>query len=205
MMPMNQLAQSLIRQAAQAVGQFAAALRAGPAGAPGADAGVPWDTPQAQALRDSLFARYPFTPEAAVYLRAHSHIAVRDFHSTSGGGYWDPGRRLVFLYTAQDEAALHEHTHVWWHEHRLAPGQADGMIAATVRLSEERDPRYARTQHLAYDYVHGIPAQGWAGMLVERNDWEMHAGLASGTMGDMGLLPPYVRQFYTGLFRMPGA
>jgi hypothetical protein len=40
-------------------------------------------------------------------------------------------------------------------------------------------------------------------MLVERNDWEMFAGLASGTMGDMRLLPPYVREFYVGLFQMP--
>ena len=37
-------------------------------------------------------------------------------------------------------------------------------------------------------------------MLVEENDWEMFAGLASGTMGDMRLLPPYVRRFYAGLF-----
>jgi hypothetical protein len=51
--------------------------------------------------------------------------------------------------------------------------------------------------------VHGIPEQNWAGMLVERNDWEMFAGLASGTMGDMSKLPPYVRKLYAGLFEMP--
>jgi hypothetical protein len=179
-----------------AVRQFAAAFRAGPDGAG-------WDDPGALALRESLFARYPFTEEAKVYLRRHSHIAVRDLHSTSGGGYWDPGRQLVFLNTAQDEAALHEHAHVWWHERRLLPGQAGSMIDAVVRFSEDGDPRYAQAHKLAYDYVHGIPAQGWAGMLVERNDWEMFAGLASGTMGDMRLLPPYVREFYVGLFQMP--
>jgi hypothetical protein len=37
-------------------------------------------------------------------------------------------------------------------------------------------------------------------MLVEKNDWEMFAGLASGVMGDMSLLPPYVRRLYAGLF-----
>jgi hypothetical protein len=31
----------------------------------------------------------------------------------------------------------------------------------------------------------------------------MFAGLASGTMGDMRLLPPYVREFYVGLFQTP--
>ena len=33
-------------------------------------------------------------------------------------------------------------------------------------------------------------------MLAERHDWEMYAGLASGTMADLRLLPPYVRPFY---------
>lgn len=194
---------SPIRGILTALQQFAAALRAGPDGDGGSAGAAGWDSPAALALRESLFARYPFTPEGAAYIRQHSHIAVQDPHSTRGGGYWDPGRRLVFLYTAQDEANLHEHTHVWWHDHRLRPGQAEGMIAATVRLSSEYDPHYARAQRLAYDYVHGIPAQGWAGMLVEHNDWEMHAGLASGTMGDMRLLPPYVRRFYQGLFVQP--
>ena len=44
------------------------------------------------------------------------------------------------------------------------------------------------------------PTGSWRGMLVEENDWEMFAGLASGVMGDMRLLPPYVRRFYAGLF-----
>jgi hypothetical protein len=35
---------------------------------------------------------------------------------------------------------------------------------------------------------------------VDDNDWEMFAGLASGVMGDMRRLPPYVRRFYRGLF-----
>ena len=182
--------------------QFWAALRAGPGGA---DGGAAWDTAEAQALRESLFRRYPFTAEGAAYLRRASHIAVGDLHSTAGGGYWDPGQRLVYLNTAQDEAALHEHAHVWWHERRLQPGQAAGMIAAVVRFSEDHDPQFQPAQRLAYDYVHGIPAQGWAGMLVERNDWEMFAGLASGTMGDLRRLPPYVRVFYRGLFAEPGA
>jgi len=40
-------------------------------------------------------------------------------------------------------------------------------------------------------------------LLVDSNDWEMFAGLASGTMGDMNLMPPYLRVFYQGLFRLP--
>jgi hypothetical protein len=57
-------------------------------------------------------------------------------------------------------------------------------------------------QGLAYGYVHGTP-DGWPGMLVDRNDWEMFAGLASGTMGDTTLMPPYLRRFYQGLFETP--
>jgi hypothetical protein len=31
-------------------------------------------------------------------------------------------------------------------------------------------------------------------------DWEIFAGLASGTMGNLALLPAYLRPFYEGLF-----
>jgi hypothetical protein len=40
-------------------------------------------------------------------------------------------------------------------------------------------------------------------MLVDGNDWEMFAGLASGAMGQLERLPPYVREFYRGLFDEP--
>jgi hypothetical protein len=36
-------------------------------------------------------------------------------------------------------------------------------------------------------------------------DWEIFAGLASGVMGDLSLLPPYVRRFYVGFFDEPQA
>ncbi len=161
------------------------------------------NAPAALRLRDDLLARYPFTPEAARWLRENVGITVKDFTSQRGGGYWYADQRLVFLFTAQMEAALHEHSHAWWefHGHHL-PAAAD-LIDAVIHLSQEPDPAYAATQKLAYDYVHGIPAQHWAGMLVDRNDHEMFAGLASGTMGDMGKLPPYVRAFYRGLFIQP--
>jgi hypothetical protein len=162
------------------------------------------NAPAARKLREDLFAQFPFTPEAAGWLRENAGIAVKDFTSQRGGGYWYADQRLVLLFTAQMEAALHEHAHAWWefHGHRLPA--ADELIDAVIRLSQEPDPAYAATQKLAYDYVHGIPAQHWAGMLVDRNDHEMFAGLASGTMGDMSKLPPYVRSFYHGLFVEPG-
>jgi hypothetical protein len=147
---------------------------------------------------EEVFATFPYTDEAKRWLRENVNLEAQDLHSTRGGGYWDPARNTVFLYTAQYEAAIHELAHAWWHERRL--GQEDAMIEATIRLSDERDPRYARTQGLAYGYIHGIPEQNWAGMLVERNDWEMYAGLASGMMADIRLVPPYVRRFYDGMY-----
>jgi hypothetical protein len=39
-------------------------------------------------------------------------------------------------------------------------------------------------------------------MLAEGNDWEMYAGLASGCMADIRLLPDYLRPFYQGLFKL---
>jgi hypothetical protein len=69
---------------------------------------------------------------------------------------------------------------------------------------------------LAGHYVHGIPGQAGfeQGLLLpqqewgtgggphgEWNDWEMYAGLASGCRADIRELPPYLRAYYTGLFR----
>jgi hypothetical protein len=142
-----------------------------------------------------------FTPGAQRWLRDNVNLRVDDLTSTRGGGYWAPDRREVRLFTAQHEAAVHELAHAWWHDRRHP--LKDEMIEATVRLSTERDPRYADAARLAFGYCHGIPEQGWEGMLVTRNDWEMFAGLASGTMGDMSKLPPYMRKLYSGLFAMP--
>jgi hypothetical protein len=155
----------------------------------------------AWAFVENVMRAHHFTPEAQKWLRANVNLHVDNLQSKQGGGYWQPATREVRLFTAQDEAAVHELAHAWWHDRRHPV--KDEMIDATVRLSEERDPRFSQAAKLAYDYVHGIPAQNWAGMLVERNDWEMFAGLASGTMGDMGKLPPYVRRLYAGLFAMP--
>jgi hypothetical protein len=161
------------------------------------------DNDSAWAFAERVMRDHHFTPGARDWLRANVNLNVDDLSTKRGGGYWQPANREVRLFTAQDEAAVHELSHAWWHDRRHAV--KDDMIEATVRLSAERDPRYAGTARLAFGYVHGIPDQNWPGMLVDRNDWEMFAGLASGTMGDMRKLPPYVRKLYAGLFEMPDA
>jgi hypothetical protein len=156
--------------------------------------------PAVAAFREEVLAAFPYTDEAKQWLRAVVDFEVADLSSTRGGGYWYPDQNKVFLFTAQYEAAIHELAHAWWHYRRA--GQEDALIDATMRLSEETDPRFTRMQGLAYGYIHGIPEQGWAGMLVDRNDWEMYAGMASGMMADLRLVPPYVRVFYDGLLRL---
>jgi len=148
-----------------------------------------------------VMERYGFTPEAARWIRREIPVQVDDASSTGGGGYWIPQQRLVRLFSAQHEAAVHELAHAWWHFRRL--GQEKALMQAVVRAAHEPDPRYRRVRDLAHGYVYGIAAQGWPGLLVDSNDWEMFAGLASGTMGDMNLMPPYLRVFYQGLFRLP--
>lgn len=50
-----------------------------------------------------------------------------------------------------------------------------------------------------------LPREEWGsggGPQGEWNDWEMYAGLASGCMADLRLLPGYLRTFYSGLLRL---
>jgi hypothetical protein len=89
-----------------------------------------------------------FTREAQGWLRANVNLRVDDLHSKQGGGYWQPEGKEVRLFTAQDEAAVHELAHAWWHDRRHPV--KDQMIDATVRLSEESDPRYSDAAKLAY-------------------------------------------------------
>ncbi|MDQ3928030.1 MAG: hypothetical protein M3328_02660 [Chloroflexota bacterium] len=150
---------------------------------------------------EQVMREHHFTSEARAWLRSTVRLRVDDLISTRGGGYWQPSTREVRLFTGQHEAAVHELARAWWH-YRREPLK-DEMIEATVRLSANKDPCYAELARLAFGYVHGIPEQPWEGLLVTRNDSEMFAGFASGTMGDMRKLPPYVRRLYEGLFEMP--
>ncbi|MCC7355584.1 MAG: hypothetical protein IT330_17735 [Anaerolineae bacterium] len=145
-----------------------------------------------------VFTRFPFNPVARKWLRENIRFEIGNLNSSTGGGFWHPEEKRVYLYTAQYEAAIHELAHAWWHTRRL--GQEDALIGAVQRAASESDPAYARIAGLARGYIHGLPEQGFPGFLTDRNDWEMYAGLASGCMADIRLLPPYLRPFYVGLF-----
>jgi hypothetical protein len=169
----------------------------------------------AAAFLDDLFSRFPFAVEVQEWLRHEIRTEVHDPGSTEGGGGWHAAQRLVQLRTAQYEAAIHELAHAVWETRRRDRGLRDALVAAVQRLAEDDDAHWERASALARNYVHGIAEQPEfeQGLLLPRwewgrgggahgewNDWEMYAGLASGCMADLRLLPPYLRRFYRGLF-----
>jgi hypothetical protein len=177
--------------------------------------GSPVPARSGEDLLEDLFARFPFAARAQAWLRQNVRLELLDPTSTAGGGTWHPERNLVRLQTAQYEAAIHELAHALWEGRRRDRRLRDELVAAVQRLAEDPDPRWERARTLAGHYVHGIAEQpGFErGMLLpepewgrgggprgEWNDWEMYAGLASGCMADLRLLPPYLRGFYEGLF-----
>lgn len=171
--------------------------------------------PKVDTFMSELFHYFPFSPQAQEWLRQSIRVEVIDWDSLSGGGGWYADLRLVRLNTAQYEAAIHELVHALWHDKRKNRLVRNGLVEAVQRLAEDGDPGWARVHVLAGHYIHGIADQpGFEhGMLLPRsewgsgggpngewNDWEMFAGLASGCMADLRLLPPYLRAFYTDIF-----
>jgi hypothetical protein len=158
----------------------------------------PTRSPEVAQFLDDLFDHFPFDVEAEEWVRDHVWIVVKDIGSVSGGGLFFPGQNRIELNTAQYEAAIHELAHAWWHVRRGVLREA--FIAAVVRAASEPNARFQRIAVLARGYVYGLEEIGFPGFLHDGNDGEMFAGLASGCMADIRLLPPYLRPFFTGLF-----
>ena len=169
--------------------------------------------PDGAAFRDDVLARYPFTAAARDLLRTVP-LEVRNLREPVGGGGWyGPDGRRIVLEGIQDEAAVHELAHAWadlagFYRERAPDGPPWPTLhrpfrAAVHAAAHETDPRYARVQFLAHQYEYGDPAIGFPGM--GENDPERFAGLASGTMGDLRLMPPALARWYRGLFVDPRA
>lgn len=164
--------------------------------------------PSAEAFREVLFETYGFTPEAQALLRS-TRLEIDDLsRPTGGGGWYGPAANRIRLRGVQAEAAIHEYAHVWadlsgvYTEHEPNgppwPTRNPAFRADVRRAATEPDPRYRRVRELAHVYEHGDPATGFPGMGL--NDAERYAGLASGVMADITLMPPYIARWYTGLF-----
>lgn len=163
------------------------------------------------AFRDDVLARYPFTNEARALLGA-VRFEVRNLREPVGGGGWyGPQARRIVLEGIQDEAAVHELAHAWadlagFYQEREPGGPPWPTLhrpfrAAVRAAADETDPRYGRVRHLARQYEYGDEAIGFPGM--GENDAERFAGLASGTMGDLRLMPPALAAWYADLFVDP--
>jgi hypothetical protein len=163
--------------------------------------------PDGSEFRDQVLNRYDFTSSARAILR-QIPVEIRDLHNTSGGGGWYPGERRIVLNGIQDEACLHELAHAWADEsgfyvdpHPDDPSRNGRNFAYrrdVDRAATEPDPLFKRVAFLAWEYSHGNPQTGFEGM--KEIDWERFAGLASGVMGDIRLMPPYLRRWYEPLF-----
>lgn len=171
--------------------------------------------PDGSQFRDQILERYDFTPAARDVLR-RIPVEVGDLSQPNGGGFWMPSERRIVLNGVQDEACLHELAHAWADEtgfyvdpHPDDPNRLGRNYAFrrdVERAAVESDPAYIRVAFLAWEYTNGNPKTGFEGM--REIDWERFAGLASGVMGDIRLMPPYLRRWYEPLFsgtpRVPG-
>lgn len=163
--------------------------------------------PDGSSFRDQVLERYDFTPAARAIL-AQVPVEVHDLSQPTGGGYWQPSERRIVLNGVQDEACLHELAHAWADEsgfyidpHPDDPnrlGRHHAFRRDVERAAFDPDPTYARVAFLAWEYTNGNPRTGFTGMAEA--DWERFAGLASGVMGDIRLMPSYLRHWYEPLF-----
>jgi len=108
-----------------------------------------------------------------------------------------------------EEPAIHEFSHARYHN--LNKEFRDKFVLRMFMLANEPAPQYEYVSSLAREYVYGNPETGFPGMRLEEpgggagprdewNDWEMFAGLSSGIMGNLELLPPYMREMFDFMF-----
>jgi len=165
---------------------------------------------------DRIRRGHQTVPGALILLRCwdvddRRGVAVQDWDLTSGGGtvlYSErPDFWHVLLYTAQEEAAVHEAAHVWWYLWQNDERTA-WLIREYLRQAElVHSGEYGRVRRICHEGVYGND-RGFKGYWLDApyNRWnadEMFAGLASGIMGDVALLPPELREIYGHMFE-PG-
>lgn len=179
------------------------------------------ETPETIEFREMIFELYGFAPQAREHIRHNSKIVVNEADPVKAG-YWYPDKRVVYLTSFGHEAAVHELSHVWWHDLRRKDKTfRQDLVRNLVRLSDlepGENAEYAPAIRFSREYVYGIPARGWKGMLANAhyndgplppdihnltpkdfenkvNDWEIYAGFCSWTMGRFRDGPRQLPQF----------
>ena len=163
--------------------------------------------PDGSEFRDSIYNKYDFTPGARQAL-VNIVVEIQDLNSTSGGGGWFPDQRRILLNGVQDEACIHELSHAWADEtgfytdphpeDRRRNARNFAFRDSVEHAANETDPAFRRVSFLCWEYTYGNPTTGFPGM--GEADWERFAGLASGVMADIRLMPPGLRHWYEPLF-----
>lgn len=170
--------------------------------------------PDGEAFKHAVMDAYGFT-DAAKRVLAPTRFEVRNLHEPNGGGFWyGPEENRIELFGIQAEAAIHEMAHAWadltgfYDEY-----SSDWNQWPTLNRTFRTDVHHAaeeyesvRAQHspfericfLAHQYEFGDASIGFPGMF--ENDAERFAGLASGSMANPNVMPPYIRRWYTQLF-----
>lgn len=102
----------------------------------------------AYGFREKIFYRYNFNTDARNYLRSKTTIDIPLLWEDkpvglTHSGYWSGDN--VRLNSANDEVAIHEFAHAWWHKITVVdrkPELIKKLIEDTSRLSEMKDPKY---------------------------------------------------------------
>lgn len=162
-----------------------------------------------EAFRQHIFEDYRFTAEACRLLTSTRLIIHNLREPVGGGGWYGPVENKIELQGIQDEAAVHEFAHAyadfsgfyteWADDNPHWPTRNSAFRAVVHQAAVANDARYPRISFICREYEFGNPQTGFAGMFD--NDPERFAGLASGCMGDLRLLPPILRPWYRGLFQ----
>lgn len=166
------------------------------------------------AFKEWVSEQAGYTPEAR-QLFSPIPLDVR-WGGGGGGGWWPPiplarPRGKIGLFWSEATTAVHEYAHAFYQGPMKDRPYRDRFVNAVMQLAKETDPQYQHAANLARDYVYGNPFTGFKGQKLEEpgagagprgewNDWEMYAGLASGVLGNLDLLPPYMHEFYKEMF-----